>query len=154
MLLKSNSLLWLFGFRQRAFGVYLVPDRFLFDQWAEWVGGRLSGQVCRVVCRCCVIFGRGFSWCLPCPSCDVADCKVLFSGTRWAARSRRSTMSWPAGRDSCTCSSTPTGRRAPTPLVARRGSASKTQPMEVVCHKLAIYFFSLCLYNNFYSILF
>lgn len=89
---------------------------------AEWVGGRLAGLS---------VLARGFSWCLPCPPCDDADSIVLFSGTRWAARSRPSTMSWRAGRGSCTCSSTPTGRRAPTPLVARRGSASKTLPMEV-----------------------
>lgn len=65
---------------------------------------------------------------------------VLFSGTRWAARSRLSTMSWPAARGSCTCSSTPTGRPAPTPLAARRGSANKTPPMEVAT--LATYYLS------------
>lgn len=65
------------------------------------------------------------------PACWFSNSNVLFSGTRWAARSRPSTMSWRGANGSCTCSFIPTGRREPTPRAARRGSANKTLPTEV-----------------------
>lgn len=90
---------------------------------AEWVGQ--AGRSCCVAslgaCRCATLLDF-----------------VLFSGTHWAARNRPSTMSWRDARDSCTCSSTRTGRHARTPLAARRGSANKTLPKEVATPSIAI----------------
>lgn len=80
------------------------------------------------------VLARGSSWCLPVR--DNAD-SILFSGTRWVAKNKPNTMNWLVARGSCTCSFTLTGRPAPTLLAARRGSASKTLPMEVA--SLAIY---------------
>lgn len=62
---------------------------------------------------------------------DVKFCLCLFSGTRWVAKNKRSTMSWRDANGSCTCSSILIGRPAPTPLAARRGSVSKTLKTEV-----------------------
>lgn len=75
------------------------------------------------------------------------DC-VLFSGTRWAVRSRPSTMSWHDANVSCTCSFTQTGRRALMPLVARRGSANKTLPMEVALSRNLLHFFFILKQSN------
>lgn len=85
--------------------------------------------------KCCVV--SRFSWCLP-QHMTFAD-SVLFSGMHWAARNKPSTMSWLDVNVSCTCSSTPIGLHARMPLVARRGSASKTPLMEVE-PLLAIYY--------------
>lgn len=53
------------------------------------------------------------------------------SGMRWAAKNRLNTMRWHDAKDSCTCSCTLTGRRGPTPRVARRGSVNKRLMKEV-----------------------
>lgn len=62
---------------------------------------------------------------------DVIRMFLFISGTRWAARSRPSTMSWRDASASCTCSSIRTGRREPTRPAPRRGSANKTPKTEV-----------------------
>lgn len=74
----------------------------------------------------------------------------LFSGTRWAARSRPSTMSWRDASASCTCSSIRTGRREPTRPAPRRGSANKTPktevPPKVTTYMLLHYYILFCFF--------
>lgn len=85
-------------------------------------------------------------------SCSEPDV-FLFSGTRWAARSRPSTMSWRDASASCTCSSIRTGRREPTRPAPRRGSANKTPKTEVP-PKLPPYNLLLHYYLDFGFVLF
>lgn len=113
-------------------GAELLLTCILVEQYGDCrVGQAVSG---RCIVACC-----GFL--VPAGARLAFDC-VLFSGTRWVVRSRPNTMSWQDANVSCTCSSILIGHHAPMRLVARRGSANKTLPTEVMAYSqlTGIYF--------------